>query len=60
MHVNQDKLLEAVCGNAKEFDAIVSSIEVRASTGGMQNTIGVLLLIFFSLSLSYRFSVSCR
>ncbi|CAI5716696.1 unnamed protein product [Hyaloperonospora brassicae] len=29
MHVNQDKLLEAVCGNAKEFDAIVSSIEVQ-------------------------------
>ncbi|OWY90641.1 hypothetical protein PHMEG_00041148 [Phytophthora megakarya] len=28
MNVNQDKLLEAVCGNAKAFDAIVSSIEV--------------------------------
>ncbi|EEY55501.1 uncharacterized protein PITG_09424 [Phytophthora infestans T30-4] len=29
MNVNQDKLLEAVCGNAKEFDAIVSSIEAQ-------------------------------
>lgn len=31
MNVNQDKLLEAVCGNAKEFDAIVSSIEASLS-----------------------------
>ncbi|KAG7383323.1 hypothetical protein PHYPSEUDO_003862 [Phytophthora pseudosyringae] len=29
MNVNQDKLLEAVCGNAKAFDAIVSSIEAQ-------------------------------
>ncbi|KAG3029666.1 hypothetical protein PC121_g11288 [Phytophthora cactorum] len=29
MNVNQDRLLEAVCGNVKEFDAIVSSIEAQ-------------------------------
>ncbi|KAG7397494.1 hypothetical protein PHYBOEH_000646 [Phytophthora boehmeriae] len=29
MNVNQDKLLEAVCGNARSFDAIVSSIEAQ-------------------------------
>ncbi|TDH66592.1 uncharacterized protein CCR75_005627 [Bremia lactucae] len=28
INVNQDKLLDAVCGNAKAFNAIVSSIEV--------------------------------
>ncbi|UIZ25473.1 hypothetical protein KXD40_006209 [Peronospora effusa] len=36
MNVNQDKLLEAVYGNAKEFDAIVSSVEMhcQASLSG--------------------------
>ncbi|ETN03420.1 hypothetical protein PPTG_15662 [Phytophthora nicotianae INRA-310] len=29
MNVNQEKLLEAVCGNVKEFNAIVSSIEAQ-------------------------------
>ncbi|KAE9000369.1 hypothetical protein PR003_g17417 [Phytophthora rubi] len=29
MNVNQDKLLEVVCGNARSFDAIVSSIEAQ-------------------------------
>ncbi|KAF4322599.1 hypothetical protein BBO99_00003777 [Phytophthora kernoviae] len=31
MNVNQDRLLDAVCGNARSFDAIVSSIEVRVT-----------------------------
>ncbi|KAG6965451.1 hypothetical protein JG688_00007174 [Phytophthora aleatoria] len=31
INVNQDRLLEAVCGNVKEFDAIVSSIEASLS-----------------------------
>ncbi|KAK1943600.1 Origin recognition complex subunit 6 [Phytophthora citrophthora] len=36
MNVNQAKLLEAVCGNAKAFDAVVSSIEsqCKASLSG--------------------------
>ncbi|CAH0485356.1 unnamed protein product [Peronospora farinosa] len=36
MNVNQDKLLEAVYGNAKEFDAVVSSVEMycQASLSG--------------------------
>ncbi|KAI9918086.1 hypothetical protein PsorP6_012904 [Peronosclerospora sorghi] len=32
MNVKQEQLVQAVCGNAKEFDAIVSSIEVQCQT----------------------------
>ncbi|CAI5740704.1 unnamed protein product [Peronospora destructor] len=32
MNVNQDKLLEAICGNAKEFDAVVSSVEMQCQS----------------------------
>ena len=59
MHVNQDKLLEAVCGNAKGFDAIVSSIEVCTGSGRLHICAGAHLLIY-SLSVLPYVQVQCQ
>ena len=56
MSVNQEKLLDAVCGNAKEFDAVVSSVEVG---GDMECEVMAIFVQWAHASvLSYRCNAS--
>ncbi|KAJ8524429.1 hypothetical protein ON010_g16689 [Phytophthora cinnamomi] len=60
MNVSQDKLLEAVCGNARSFDAIVSSIEVRGVAGREQAARTVSLIDLVLLLLSSSSQTQCQ